>query len=68
MRSSAHVARRIERRTQLQKCGRSIGFERDIAVRDLKGVVAIGTPEVLRARNEREFRALDAEEADHAPR
>lgn len=32
---------------------------RDIAVADLRGRVAIGTPEVLRARNDREFRALD---------
>ncbi len=34
---------------------------RDIAVRDLHGPVAIGTPEVLRARNAREFRALDGQ-------
>jgi VWFA-related protein len=33
---------------------------RDISVRDLRGVVAVGTPEVLRARNAREFRTLDA--------
>jgi VWFA-related protein len=33
---------------------------RDIAVRDLHGPVAIGTPEVMRARNAREFRELDA--------
>ena len=30
-------------------------------VRDLRGKVAIGTPEVLRARNAREFRALDTD-------
>jgi len=34
---------------------------RDIIVADLRGPVAIGTPEVLRARNDREFRALDAQ-------
>jgi len=34
---------------------------RDITITDLRGGVAIGTPEVLRARNDREFRALDAE-------
>jgi len=33
---------------------------RQLSLRDLKGDVAIGTPEVLRARNAREFRALDA--------
>ena len=36
---------------------------RELSIRDLKGDVAIGTPEVLRARNAREFRALDAEAA-----
>src|SRR5205807_2607876 len=36
---------------------------RDLAIRDLKGDVAIATPEVLRARNAREFRTLDAETA-----
>jgi VWFA-related protein len=33
---------------------------RDIAVRELKGDVVLGTPEVLRARNAREFRTLAA--------
>jgi hypothetical protein len=33
---------------------------RELSVRDLRGDVAIGTPEVLRARNAREFRTLDA--------
>src|SRR4029077_2304160 len=36
---------------------------RDISVRDLRGDVAVGTPEVLRARNAREFRTLDVDEA-----
>jgi VWFA-related protein len=36
---------------------------RDLAIRDLKGDVAIGTPEVLRARNAREFRTLETEAA-----
>ncbi len=36
---------------------------RDLAVRDLGGEVAIGTPEVLRARNAREFRTLDTDAA-----
>jgi hypothetical protein len=36
---------------------------REVSVRDLRGDVAIGTPEVLRARNAREFRTLDAEAA-----
>jgi VWFA-related protein len=36
---------------------------REISVRDLRGDVAIGTPQVLRARNAREFRALAAEAA-----
>jgi VWFA-related protein len=34
---------------------------RDLIVRDLRGKVAIGTPEVMRARNAREFRALGAD-------
>lgn len=36
---------------------------RDLSIRDLRGEVVIGTPEVLRARNAREFRTLDAEAA-----
>jgi hypothetical protein len=39
---------------------------RDIVVRDLRTAVSIGTPEVLRARNAREFRALDRD-GDAAP-
>jgi len=34
---------------------------REIVVRDLKGPVVIGTPEVLRARNARELRTLESE-------
>lgn len=36
---------------------------REVSVRDLGGVVSIGTPEVLRARTAREFRALDSDAA-----
>jgi VWFA-related protein len=36
---------------------------RQLSIRDLKGDVALGTPEVLRARNAREFRALDSDSA-----
>ena len=36
---------------------------RDISIRELKGDVAIGTPEVLRARNAREFRTLETDSA-----
>ena len=36
---------------------------REMSIRDLKGDVAVGTPEMLRARNAREFRTLDAEAA-----
>jgi VWFA-related protein len=36
---------------------------RDLSVRDLRGDVAVGTPEVLRARNAREFRTLDVDAA-----
>src|SRR5207244_5344854 len=32
---------------------------REMSIRDLRGAVALGTPEVLRARNAREFRTLD---------
>jgi VWFA-related protein len=36
---------------------------RSISIRDMQGGVAIGSPEVLRARNAREFRTLDTEMA-----
>lgn len=36
---------------------------REMSIRDLRGEVAIGTPEVLRARNAREFRALEVQAA-----
>jgi hypothetical protein len=36
---------------------------REISIRDLRGEVAVATPQVLRARNAREFRTLDAEAA-----
>ena len=36
---------------------------RELSIRDLKGDVALGTPEVMRARTAREFRTLDAEAA-----
>ncbi len=36
---------------------------REMSIRDLRGAVAIGTPEVLRARTAREFRTLDGRAA-----
>ena len=36
---------------------------RELSIRDLKGDVAVGTPEILRARTAREFRALETEAA-----
>jgi VWFA-related protein len=36
---------------------------RSISIRDMRGNVMIGSPEVLRARNAREFRTLDTEHA-----
>jgi len=36
---------------------------REISVRDLKGDVAVSSPEILRSRTAREFRTLDAEAA-----
>ncbi len=36
---------------------------RDLSVRDLRGEVAVGSPEILRARNAREFRTLAAGDA-----
>ena len=36
---------------------------RELSIRDLRGDVVMGTPEVLRARNAREFRTLDAQAA-----
>jgi hypothetical protein len=38
---------------------------RDLSVRDLRGEVAVGSPEILRARNAREFRTLS--DADAVP-
>jgi hypothetical protein len=34
---------------------------REMSIRDLKGEVAVGTPEILRARNAREFRVIDGQ-------
>ena len=34
-----------------------------MSIRDLRGDVAVGTPEILRARNAREFRAIDGQAA-----
>ena len=36
---------------------------REMSIRDLRSDVAVGTPEIMRARNAREFRALDGETA-----
>ena len=36
---------------------------REISIRDLRGAPALGTPEILRARNAREFRSLDRDTA-----
>jgi hypothetical protein len=36
---------------------------REMSIRDLKGDVAVGTPEILRTRTVREFRAIDGEAA-----
>jgi hypothetical protein len=36
---------------------------REISIRDLRGAPALGTPEILRARNAREFRSLDGDAA-----
>jgi hypothetical protein len=36
---------------------------RDLSVRDLRGEVAVGSPEILRARNAREFRTLGTDDA-----
>jgi VWFA-related protein len=36
---------------------------REMSIRDLKGDVAVGTPEILRARTAREFRAIDGDAA-----
>jgi VWFA-related protein len=36
---------------------------REMSIRDLKGDVAVGTPEILRARTAREFRTIDGEAA-----
>lgn len=41
---------------------RNVDFDnRDVSVRDLRGRVAIGTPEFMRARNAREFRVIDSD-------
>ncbi len=36
---------------------------REMSIRDLRGDVAVGTPEILRARTAREFRAIDGQAA-----
>jgi hypothetical protein len=36
---------------------------RELSIRDLKGDVAVSTPEILRARTAREFRTLDTDAA-----
>ncbi len=41
---------------------------RDLSVRDLRGEVAVGSPEILRARNAREFRTLGADAVPVASR
>jgi VWFA-related protein len=56
---------RVRLRTAIQDAAGQI-LDRDVrelSIRDLRGDVAVGTPEILRARNAREFRTLDAEMA-----
>src|SRR4029079_11729485 len=50
----------LQLRMKIQDASRQqVGSDvRQISVRDLRGKVAIGTPEFLRARNAREFRAI----------
>jgi Ca-activated chloride channel family protein len=54
---------RLRLRMSIQDAARQVldSDVRSITVRDMKAGVSIATPEVLRARNAREFRTLDAE-------
>lgn len=55
------VPGRLRLRMAVQDAGAQVldSDVRDIAVRDFRREIAIGTPEILRARNAREFRLLD---------
>ena len=54
---------RLRLRTKVQDAARrEVDSDvRELDIKDLRGAVALGTPEFLRARTAREFRALDAD-------
>jgi VWFA-related protein len=56
---------RLRLRMSIQDAASTVMDEdvREMSIRDLKGDVAIGTPEIMRARTAREFRTLDGEAA-----
>jgi hypothetical protein len=56
---------RLRIRMSIEDLGQTVidSDVRSISIRDMKGGVMIGSPEVLRARNAREFRTLDTEMA-----
>jgi VWFA-related protein len=55
-------AGRLRLRMSIQDSAATVLDEdvRELSIRDLRGDVAVGTPEILRARTAREFRTLDA--------
>lgn len=56
---------RLRLRMSIQDVGQQVldSDVRSITIRDMRSGVLIGTPEVLRARNAREFRALDTRQS-----
>jgi Ca-activated chloride channel family protein len=56
---------RLRTRMSIEDLGQTVidSDIRSISIRDMQGGVMIGSPEVLRARNAREFRTLDTEMA-----
>lgn len=56
---------RLRLRMSIEDLGQTVidSDVRSISIRDMQGAVMIGSPEVLRARNAKEFRTLDSEMA-----
>ena len=56
---------RLRLRMSIQDAASTVLDEdvRELSIRDLKGEVAVGTPEIMRARTAKEFRTLEADAA-----
>ncbi|HEY7286016.1 MAG TPA: VWA domain-containing protein [Vicinamibacterales bacterium] len=59
------VPGRLRLRMSIEDLGQTVidSDVRSVSIRDMQGSVMIGSPEVLRARNAREFRTLDTDQA-----